>query len=107
MITRPVTLADVAREAGTSASTASRALSGRGYVAADVRQRLLDVKAAIGVPSLYYASHLDATGEELDADDYAAVRRAWDAAAAAAHTAERATSGDRPRTWPEGTRAAG
>lgn len=29
---RPVTLADIAREAGTSASTASRALSGRGYV---------------------------------------------------------------------------
>ena len=28
----PVTLADIAREAGTSASTASRALSGRGYV---------------------------------------------------------------------------
>jgi hypothetical protein len=40
----------------------------------------LDVKAGIGVPSLYYASHLDATGEELDEDDYAAVRRAWAAA---------------------------
>jgi hypothetical protein len=40
----------------------------------------LDVKARIGVPSLYYASHLDATGEELDDDDYAAVRRAWAAA---------------------------
>jgi hypothetical protein len=38
----------------------------------------LDVKAQIGVPSLYYASHLDATGEELDADDYAALRSAWD-----------------------------
>ncbi len=38
----------------------------------------LDVKADIGVPSLYYASHLDATGEELDADDYAAVRSVWD-----------------------------
>ena len=37
----------------------------------------LDVKADIGVPSLYYASHLDATGEELDADDYAALRRVW------------------------------
>jgi hypothetical protein len=37
----------------------------------------LDVKARIGVPSLYYASHLDATGEELEADDYAAVRRVW------------------------------
>jgi hypothetical protein len=40
----------------------------------------LDLKAVIGVPSLYYASHLDATGEELDEDDYAAVRRAWAAA---------------------------
>jgi hypothetical protein len=39
----------------------------------------LDVKAGFGVPSLYYASHLDATGEELDDDDYAAVRSAWDA----------------------------
>src|SRR3954466_13410185 len=36
----PITLADVAREAGTSPSTASRALSGRGYVARDVRKRL-------------------------------------------------------------------
>jgi hypothetical protein len=44
----------------------------------------LDVKAAIGVPSLYYASHLDATGEALDEDDYAAVRRVWAAAKARA-----------------------
>src|SRR5439155_1187959 len=39
--TRPVTLADIAREAGTSPSTASRALSGRGYVSPDARDRLL------------------------------------------------------------------
>jgi hypothetical protein len=38
----------------------------------------LDVKADLGVPSLYYASHLDASGEELDEDDYAAVRSVWD-----------------------------
>jgi LacI family transcriptional regulator len=37
---RPVTLADLAREAGTSPATASRAMSGRGYVSADVRERL-------------------------------------------------------------------
>jgi LacI family transcriptional regulator len=37
---RPVTLADIAREAGTSPATASRALSGRGYVSAGVRDRL-------------------------------------------------------------------
>jgi LacI family transcriptional regulator len=48
-----VTLADVAREAGTSASTASRALSGRGYVAPDVRKRLLTVADRLGyVPNL-------------------------------------------------------
>lgn len=45
---RPVTLADLAREAGTSASTASRALSGRGYVSADVRDRLLAVADRLG-----------------------------------------------------------
>lgn len=43
-----VTLADIAREAGTSQSTASRALSGRGYVAADVRLRLLDAAERLG-----------------------------------------------------------
>src|SRR6185437_13975927 len=45
---RPVTLADIARAAGTSASTASRALSGRGYVSADVRDRLLAVADRLG-----------------------------------------------------------
>jgi len=39
----------------------------------------LAVKNEIGVPSLYYATHLDATGEALDDDDYAAVRRVWEA----------------------------
>jgi LacI family transcriptional regulator len=53
MTARPVTLADVAREAGTSASTASRALSGRGYVAQDVRKRLLATADRLGyVPNL-------------------------------------------------------
>jgi hypothetical protein len=37
-------------------------------------REFLAVKPEIGVPSLYYASHLDATGEELDEDDYAALR---------------------------------
>src|SRR4051812_2368784 len=45
---QPVTLADIAREAGTSQSTASRALSGRGYVAADVRKRLLATADRLG-----------------------------------------------------------
>jgi hypothetical protein len=37
-----------------------------------------EVKPDLGVPSLYYATHLDLTGEPLDEEDYAAVRRAWD-----------------------------
>src|ERR671934_864422 len=45
---RPVTLADIAREAGTSASTASRAISGRGYVSAAARHRLLEVADRLG-----------------------------------------------------------
>jgi LacI family transcriptional regulator, galactose operon repressor len=50
---QPVTLADVAREAGTSPSTASRALSGRGYVAPEVRKRLVAVADRLGyVPNL-------------------------------------------------------
>jgi LacI family transcriptional regulator len=45
---RAVTLADLAKAAGTSPSTASRALSGRGYVSADVRDRLLDAAERLG-----------------------------------------------------------
>ena len=45
---RAVTLADIAREAGTSASTASRALSGRGYVSPPARDRLLAAAERLG-----------------------------------------------------------
>ena len=45
---RPVTLADIAREAGTSQSTASRALSGRGYVSPAARARLLAAAERLG-----------------------------------------------------------
>jgi LacI family transcriptional regulator len=45
---RPVTLADLARAAGTSASTASRALSGRGYVSSPARDRLLAAAERLG-----------------------------------------------------------
>lgn len=45
---RHVTLADLAREAGTSASTASRALSGRGYVSPAVRARLVAAADRLG-----------------------------------------------------------
>jgi hypothetical protein len=40
-------------------------------------REFLELKPALGVPSLYYATNLDATGEELDEDDYAALRRVW------------------------------
>src|SRR6185437_3231937 len=45
---RPATLADLAREAGTSRSTASRALSGQGYVSPDARRRLMDAAERLG-----------------------------------------------------------
>jgi hypothetical protein len=35
------------------------------------------VQPTLGVPSLYYASHLDTTGEELADADFALIRRAW------------------------------
>jgi LacI family transcriptional regulator len=38
----------VAREAGTSASTASRALTGRGYVSSEARERLLEAAERLG-----------------------------------------------------------
>jgi DNA-binding LacI/PurR family transcriptional regulator len=47
-VVAPVTLADIAREAGTSPSTASRALSGRGYVSEAARDRLLAVADRLG-----------------------------------------------------------
>jgi hypothetical protein len=42
-------------------------------------REFLAVKPEIGVPSLYYASHLDATGEALDDADYAALRAVFEA----------------------------
>ena len=45
---QPVTLADIAREAGTSASTASRALNGRGYVSVEAAQRLREAAERLG-----------------------------------------------------------
>ena len=47
-LARPVTLADIARAAGTSASTASRALSGRGYVSEDALARLREAADRLG-----------------------------------------------------------
>jgi hypothetical protein len=37
----------------------------------------LDAKPELGVPSLYYATELDVSSEQLDDDDYEALRVAW------------------------------
>jgi hypothetical protein len=37
----------------------------------------VEEKLDLGVPSLYYATRLDLTGEELDDDDFAALRASW------------------------------
>lgn len=37
----------------------------------------LQAKLELGVPSLYYATHVDATGEPLEASDYEALRNVW------------------------------
>jgi hypothetical protein len=38
----------------------------------------LTVKPQLGVPSLYYSSHIDISGEPLTDDDYERVRLTWD-----------------------------
>jgi hypothetical protein len=40
-------------------------------------RRFLAIKAELGVPALYYATGIDLSGEDFEAEDYAAVRRAW------------------------------
>jgi hypothetical protein len=37
----------------------------------------LRAKGELGVPALYYATHLDATGEPLEPEDYEALRALW------------------------------
>ena len=37
----------------------------------------LAAKPELGIPSLYYATHLDLSGEALEEADYAALRRVW------------------------------
>ncbi len=43
-------------------------------------RRYLAVQSAIGVPSLYYASHVDLTSESFEEGDYAAIADAWETA---------------------------
>ncbi|MDX6437517.1 MAG: hypothetical protein QOF45_100 [Gaiellaceae bacterium] len=38
----------------------------------------VEIKHELGVPSLYYATHVDAGGEPLEPEDYQALRDAWD-----------------------------
>jgi hypothetical protein len=37
----------------------------------------LGVKLDLGVPALYYSTHVDSTGEAFGEEDYAALRDAW------------------------------
>jgi hypothetical protein len=39
----------------------------------------VSLKPSLGVPALYYATHIDSTGEALDDSDYALVRTVWEA----------------------------
>ena len=50
------------------------------WCAPDLEQwrEYLEVKSSFGVPALYYAQSLDATGEHLEARDYAALRETWE-----------------------------
>lgn len=38
----------------------------------------LQLQPHLGVPSLYYATHIDATGEALEAEDYRLIRETWE-----------------------------
>ncbi len=44
----------------------------------DAWREYLAVKHELGVPSLYYATHVDMTGEALEQRDYEALREAWE-----------------------------
>ena len=74
MTARPTTLADVVR-----AACPELPIDTDDWRVPNKREwrEYLDVKRSIGVPSLYYADHIDSTGEALDEDDYAALRRVF------------------------------
>src|SRR5690606_31898308 len=40
-------------------------------------RRYLPLQLELGVPSLYYSSHIDTSGEPLLAEDYELIRRVW------------------------------
>lgn len=43
-----------------------------------VWREYVSLQPQLGVPSLYYATHIDSTGEPLQAEDYALIREIWD-----------------------------
>jgi hypothetical protein len=44
----------------------------------DAWREYLEAKPELGVPSLYYATHIDSTGEALEESDYHLLRAVWD-----------------------------
>jgi DNA-binding LacI/PurR family transcriptional regulator len=62
---KPATLADVAKEAGVVAMTASRAINGSGYVSADVRERVLKAARLLNYRPNMLARYLK--GQRLNA----------------------------------------
>lgn len=62
---KPATLADVAREAGVVAMTASRAINGSGYVSKEVRERVLEAARALSYRPNVLARYLK--GQRLNA----------------------------------------
>lgn len=55
-----------------------------------------EMQPQLGVPALYFATHIDLTGEPLEADDYALLRRTWahHRATIASHTASQGGTND-------------
>jgi hypothetical protein len=42
----------------------------------------LKIQPSLGVPSLYFTTNIDSTGEALDAEDYHLIQETWQRAAA-------------------------
>jgi hypothetical protein len=67
----------------------------------------LEIKNELGVPSLYYATHIDSTGEPLEDDDYEALRTSWAAWRAALTVESGVGSTEPPRSGGAGFAGAG
>lgn len=53
----------------------------------------LQLRPALGIPALYFASHIDATQEPLNEDDYALIREAWEEHRAVEAARQRSATG--------------